>query len=127
MRNLIVGVVCFLAIGAMTVNLAAAQKGQGKGKAQASQKKGQKGKGAQGQGNGMNASTIAARMIQRFDKNGDKALNVQELAAALQNMRDQRRSGQAGPGKGGPGKSKGKGGPGKGKGGPGKGKTGTGK
>ncbi|MFK7819650.1 MAG: hypothetical protein AB8G99_13105 [Planctomycetaceae bacterium] len=118
MRNLIIALTCSLALGTVSVNLSnAAQKG--KNQAQQSQKKQKKGgKGKSGQGK--NPSTVAARMIQQHDRNGDKALNLQELTAALTEMQE-RRSQSRGSDKGGKGKGGAKGKGGKGKGGKGKG------
>ncbi len=115
MRNLIIALVCSLTLGTVSVALSSpAQKGKGNKAQQGQKKNGQKGKGGQGR---MDPSAMAARMIQQFDKNGDKSLNVRELTTALTTMRERR--GQAG--KGGMGKGKG-GGPAKGKAGQGKGK-----
>lgn len=114
MKNLLVAIACFVVLGLVAVDVSAGQNGKGKGKkSNASQKKGQKGQGAQ-----QDSGQLAALMIQRFDRNGDRALNVQELSQAITAMREQRRNGQ---GKGGAG-NRGKGGKGKGKGGKGKGK-----
>lgn len=129
MRNLIVGIICFAGIGAMTVNLAIAQSGkQGTSQKKSGGKNGQKGKGGQGK---QDAGQMATRMIKDYDRNGDKSLNVQELTIALQKMREERSSrqqdGSGGKGRGGAGKG-GKGGPGKGgRGGKGKGGRGKGK
>ncbi len=135
MRNLMIGLLCAATVGFMTVSLSASQTEQDS-KPAAAQKKGKDG---QKKGQGANRRSrdpqqMAARMIQQFDKNGDKALNAQELAAALTAMRAQRGpdgrpgAGKGRPGKGGDAKGKGKGRPGdgKGKGGDGKGKGGDG-
>lgn len=143
MRNLVLAVLCSAAVGMMAVKLDAAPAQKVQKKPGSAQKKGfGKGQGGQkgqkGQrGQRMDPARIAARMIQQFDRNGDKALNVQELSAALKAMREQRGQRGSGAGKGGPGAGKGKGGPGKGgfgkgkggkaKGGQGKGGPGAGK
>lgn len=86
--------------------------------------KGPKG-GKGGKGGPPDVAQMATRLIQKFDKSGDGALNQQELVAALTAMREMRanggRPGQGGPGKGGPGQGKGGFGKGEGKGGFGKG------
>ena len=62
-----------------------------------------KGKGGKGKaaGGGMggpvvNAKALAKRMIAEFDKDGDKALNQEELAAAIQAMRASQDQGTVG-------------------------------
>ena len=42
-----------------------------------------------GEGGQFNMATIAAQLIQRFDRNGDRSLNLQELSAALTALRQQ--------------------------------------
>ena len=91
--------------------------GQGKGKGG----KGKGGAGGKGKGKGGDGTSrpdptqLAARLLSNFDKDGDKALNLQELTAALQAMSERRenggagKGGAAGKGKGGVGKGKGKG------------------
>jgi len=99
-------------------------KGGGAGKAKGA---GGKGKGGAGKGKGgpgtsrPDPAEFAARLLKEFDKDGDKALNIDELTAALTKMAERRgMQGQTGTGKGkgdGAGKGKGKGaGAGKGKG-----------
>lgn len=58
---------------------------------------GQAGKGA---GGPPSVGMMASKMIQQFDRNGDQALNAQELAAALTAMRENRGEGKKGPGGG---------------------------
>lgn len=82
----------------------------GKGKGEA---------GGQGKGTGgrMDPKRMAAQMLAKYDKDGDKALNEEELVAALTALAAQRgagRGGQSGKGKGGAGRG---GSQGKGKGG----------
>ena len=89
--------------------------------------KGGKGKGGAG-GPAADPETLAARMIQEFDKDGDKALNQQELTAAIRASHERAGQGKGGGAGGGKGKGGGAGG-GKGKGGGaggGKGKGGRG-
>ena len=97
------------------------------------EKAGQGQRGAAGQGQrGPSPAQMAMMMIHRFDRDGDKALNPQELTAALmaiqqQQMRGQGQQGQQGaggrgmkgPGGAAGGGKKGPGGAGGGKKGPG--------
>lgn len=95
--------------------------GKGKG---GSGGKGKGDGGGQGKGTGgrMDPKKMAAEMLAKYDKDGDKALNEQELVAALTALAAQRgsgRGGQGGAGGSGKGGSQGKGkggGGGKGKG-----------
>ncbi len=92
-------------------------------------------KGKRGDGNGGNQDRaqrgqrdpqeMVKRMIQQFDKNGDKALDAKELLAMFTQMRQGR--GQGGPQRGQGGPQGGQGRPQRGKGGPGQGKGGQGK
>ncbi len=87
--------------------------------------KGKSAQGQGGQGGPPSPAAMAARMIQKFDRDGDKALNEQELTAAFTAMRQMRAHGGK-PGQGGGkgnfgGKAAGKG---KGKGAGGKSKKG---
>lgn len=119
-----------VAVLTVTTTFAIAQPGGG------AAGKGPKG-GKGGKGGPPDPAQFAARLIEKFDKSGDGALNQQELTAALTAMREMRanggRPGQGGPGqgKGGFGKGQGKGGFGKGEGkggfGKGEGKGGFGK
>lgn len=95
-----------------TVALGDEEAGGGKGK-------GGKGKGdGKGKGEGrMDPKRMAAQMLEKFDKDGDKALNEQELVAALTAFVERGRGGADGAGKGKGGDGKGKG-AGKGKGTP---------
>lgn len=107
--KLLAGGAAAAAIPAMSsVVLAQGPGGQGKGKGGGG--KGQVG-GGKGKGGRPEPAQMAATMIQQHDKDGDDALNLQELTAALQAMRDRM---QAGKGKGGPGGQGGFGGKGKG-------------
>lgn len=112
-------VISSIALGA-TPQVGQGKGGGGKGKGGGGKGKGGGGKGkgnGQGQGgangNNRDAAEMAKRMIAQFDKDGDRALNVQELALALTAMRQRR--GNMGEGKGsqagqnGAGKGKGKG------------------
>tara|TARA_B100001939_G_scaffold146845_1_gene127266 strand:- start:197 stop:706 length:510 start_codon:yes stop_codon:yes gene_type:complete len=95
--------------------------GKGKGKGGQGGQQGKGGFGGKGGGPGgqMDPKRLAAMFIQRYDKDGDKALNAQELEAALTGMMQRMRGGrggQGGPGRGGFGQGKGGFG-GKGKGG----------
>lgn len=111
-----------VALGDEEADGAKGKGGKGKGG------KGQDGKGdAGGQGKGtrgrMDPKKMAADMLAKYDKDGDKALNEQELVAALTAMFQGRgsRNGAEGQGKGGT-QGKGQaGGKGKGEGGKGKG------
>ena len=94
----------------------------GKGKGEGGKGKGQMPGGESG-GIGRDPSELAKRLVAEFDKDGDKALSVRELTAALTAMRERRGSmeggdpsGMQGKGKGGAGKGKGAEGKGKGKG-----------
>jgi len=78
---------------------------------------GKPGPGKQGQGGGKDPARMAQRMIEHHDKNGDGALNAQELAAALTAMREMRqKGGRPGAGGGKDGAAGRKGGAGGGKG-----------
>lgn len=112
-----------VALGDEEANGGKGSKGKGgKGKGDG----GGQGKGADGQGKGsgrkMDPKKMAAEMLAKYDKDGDKALNEAELVAALTAMAEQRgaRGGQDGGGRGkggGGGTGKGSaGGTGKGKG-----------
>ena len=120
MRHLVFAVASFVALAGLAVSTPSAQADQ-KGKKPG---QGQKGKGQKGQmGQRPNPAAIAVKMIEKFDRNGDRALNAKELTAALTAMREQR--GNRG---GGPGQGAGKGGAGRGgKGGAGKGPGRSGK
>lgn len=123
LSKLLVGGAALVALPAMsTVALGqdetdgAAGKGGGKGEA------GGKGKGQAG--GRMDPKQMATEMLAKFDKDGDKKLNLEELVAALTAQAQQRGAGQGdGKGKGGAqgegkGSSQGEGkGKGKGKGG----------
>ena len=117
LRNLLAGGAALVAVPARSTYALGAD-------AAAPAGKGGKGKGGAG-GPAADPETLAARMIQEFDKDGDKALNQEELTAAIRASHE-----RAGQGKGGgAGGAKGKGGGGKGKGGGaggGKGKGGRG-
>lgn len=98
--------------------------GQGKGgQGKGGQGKGGQGKGGQGGkggGSRMDPKKMAAEMLKKYDKDGDKALNEKELVAALTAMMKERQQGQGGGGQGrgkGGGQGNGGGGQGKGKGG----------
>lgn len=84
--------------------------------------KGGKGKGGRG-GPVEDTETIAARMIREFDKDGDSALNQEELAEAIKAAHERARQahgkggGKGGGAAGGKGKGGGTAGGGKGKGG----------
>ncbi len=89
--------------------------GKGKAGAGGKGKGGAAGKGKGGEGTSRpDPAQLAARLLSNFDKDGDKALNLQELTAALQSMSERRENGGAGKG-GAAGKGKG-GAAGKGKG-----------
>lgn len=83
------------------------------GDPQAAQKPAGKGKrGARNGGGGGKAPSpaeLAARLIREFDKDGDKALNVAELAKAIDAL-PKMRGGRGNRGAGGAGRGKGKGG-----------------
>ena len=100
--------------------------GKGKGGAGGAKGKGKggAGKGDMGQGGGRMPEPyeMAARMITQFDKDGDKALNAEELTAALTAMRERMTGRGKGIASGDAGAGKGKGGAGKGKGADGAGK-----
>ena len=82
-------------------------KGRGKGKGKGDGKG--KGKG-KGKGDHPDPARLAARLIAAHDKDGDKALNLDELTAALKALHERRMEGKGkGKGKGGEGKGKGKG------------------
>jgi hypothetical protein len=103
--KLLVGGATVVALPAMsTVVLGQdGQKGAGKGK-------GGKGKGdggGKGKGGMRDPAKMAAMLIKNFDKDGDKALNQKELAAALTEMAKQRGGGKGKGGAGGKGKGKG--------------------
>lgn len=126
MRNLVFAVASLVALSGLALSTPTAQaeqKGNKPGQGQKGQKgqNGQKAQGKRGQAQRPEPAAIAAKMIQNFDRNGDKALNAQELAAALTSMRDQRGNRGAGPGQ------SGRGGKGMGKGGQGKGRAGRGR
>lgn len=97
-------------------------KGKGKGKGgQGGKGKGKGGGKGKGQGGRPDAAILAAQLIQVFDRDRDGALNLRELALALEALGQRNRGeGFFGKGKGGgfQGKGKGKGGgfQGKGKG-----------
>ena len=96
-------------------------KGEGKGGAAGKGKGGEAGKGKGTDGGMPDPAKMAARMIEKFDQDGDKALNERELVAALTEMAKMRAQGAAGKGKGPGGAAAGKGkgalgGKGKGKG-----------
>ncbi len=77
------------------------QEGPGRGQAGGAGKGGDAGKGKggfEGKGGMMDPEIMAARMIEQFDKDGDKALNKKELAAALKMMMERRGGGMAGKG-----------------------------
>ena len=102
LRNLLAGGAALVAVPAMSTYALGADAAAPGGK----------GKGGAG-GPAADPETLAARMIQEFDKDGDKALNQEELTAAIRASHE-----RAGQGKvGGAGGGKGKGGGGKGKGG----------
>lgn len=118
--KLLAGGAAAAAIPAMSsVVLAQGPDGQGRGKGGGGKGKGGggKGKGVGGKGKGgpPEPAQLAAMLIKHHDKDGDGALNLEELTAALQAMRARMQSGK---GKGGPG-GQGPGGQGKGKGGQG--------
>ena len=77
-----------------------AGKGQKDGKAR-------QGRAARGpQGGGQDSQQMVARMLQRFDQNGDQKLDSTELAALLTSLRERRgmgRGNEAGAGRPGPG------------------------
>ena len=136
LTKLLAGGAAAAALPAMSSVALAADGPQGAGNGGKGGKgKGGAGKGGQGKGGAgnRNPDEIAARWIEEFDGDGDGALNVRELTAALEAMAERRAAGPGAGGSeipGGPGKGKGgagKGGPGAGKGGPGRGKGGAGK
>ncbi len=98
--KLITGGATVAAIPAMS-SMALAQGGAGRGKG--------KGGGAKGQGGRPDPAQMAAMLLKQHDRDGDGALNLQELTAALQAMRERRSGGRKG--KGGQGGAGGKGGP----------------
>lgn len=118
LAKLLAGGAAMAALPAMSSVALADEAGNGQGKGKGGKGKGAdgqgKGKGGQGKGagGGRNPQQMAAQMISKFDKDGDKALNEQELVAALTAMAQQRAERAGGQGKGG----QGKGGQGKGKG-----------
>jgi len=119
-----------VAVFSMLASMAIAQRAAPQGQRGAA---GQGQRGAAGQGQrGPSPAQMAMMMIHRFDRDGDKALNPQELTAALmaiqqQQMRGQGQQGQQGaggrgmkgPGGAAGGGKKGPGGAGGGKKGPG--------
>jgi len=111
MRHLVFAVASFVALAGLAVSTPSAQadqKGKKPGQGQGQKgKMGQKGQQAQ-RGQRPNTGAIAAKMIEKFDRNGDRALNAKELTAALTAMREQRGN------RGGPGQGAGKGGAGRG-------------
>jgi hypothetical protein len=120
LRNLLAGGAALVAVPAMSTYALGAD-------AAAPAGKGGKGKGGAG-GPAADPETLAARMIQEFDKDGDKALNQAELTAAIRASHERAGQGKGGGAGGGKGKGGGAGG-GKGKGGGaggGKGKGGRG-
>jgi hypothetical protein len=120
LRNLLAGGAALVAVPAMSTYALGAD-------AAAPAGKGGKGKGGAG-GPAADPETLAARMIQEFDKDGDKALNQQELTAAIRASHERAGQGKGGGAGGAKGKGGGAGG-GKGKGGGaggGKGKGGRG-
>lgn len=74
--------------------------------------------GQQGGPQAARAMQMAQRMVQQFDRDGDQALNAQELAFAMMQMQAQGGGPQGGPGGNGPGMN-GPGGNGFGQAGPG--------
>lgn len=128
LTKLLTGGAALAALPAMsTMALGDEQAAGGKGKGGGGKGKGGEA-GGQGKGRGggrqMDPKKMAAEMLAKYDKDGDKALNEAELVAALTAMVKQRggqqRGGQQGGGKGKGGG--GTGGSGKGKGGGGRGK-----
>jgi hypothetical protein len=120
LRNLLAGGAALVAVPAMSAYALGAD-------AAAPAGKGGKGKGGAG-GPAADPETLAARMIQEFDKDGDKALNQEELTAAIRASHERAGQGKGGGAGGAKGKGGGAGG-GKGKGGGaggGKGKGGRG-
>ena len=114
LSKLITGGATVAAIPIMS-SAALAQGGPGKGRGRAGGAKGQGG-GGRGQGNRPDPAQIAAMLIKQYDRDGDGALNQQELAAALKGMRERMAGGRQG--RGGPGGQGGFGGKGGGRGGP---------
>ncbi len=98
--KLLTGGAAAAAIPAMS-SLALAQGGAGKGRG--------KGGGQKGKGGRPDPAQLAAMLIKQHDRDGDGALNLRELTAALQAMRERRSGGRKG--KGGQGGAGGKGGP----------------
>jgi hypothetical protein len=124
LQQLLTGGAAAAALPVMSTVALGAGNGQGAGKGKGG--KGLEGKGGKGKGEGgpPDPAKMAAMLLQKFDRDGDKALNERELTAALTEMAKRRSEGGQGKGKGaGEGKGKGAagGGQGKGKGG-GKGK-----
>ena len=113
LRGMLAGGAAVAALPAMST-VALAQVGGGKGKggkgkgAGGKGKGGPGGKGRPGEGDRPSPEQLAARMIERHDKDDAGKLNAEELTAALTEMMS-RRGGQGGPGGAGQGKGKGKG------------------
>jgi hypothetical protein len=108
LRNLLAGGAALATVPAMSAYALGAD-------AAAPAGKGGKGKGGAG-GPAADPEALAARMIQEFDKDGDKALNQEELTAAIRASHERAGQGKGGGAGGGKGKGGGAGG-GKGKGG----------
>lgn len=90
------------------------------------QARGQRPGGGQGRpGAGMDPAQMVARMMQQFDKDGDKKLDLTELTALLTEMRN-RRGGMQRGGRGGPGAGQGRSRDGQGRPAGGKGRRGGG-
>ena len=70
---------------------------------------GKGGKGKGGKGDRPDPAEMAKMMIKKFDKNGDNALDADELTAALKELMSRRGGKGGGKGKGGKGKGKGDG------------------
>lgn len=90
---------------------------QGKGGFAGKGQGGMQGKGKGGMSGGADPAAMAAKLLQEYDKDGDQALNLKELTAALQSLSERRGNMGAGKGNGLAGKgSGGFAGKGKGKG-----------
>lgn len=89
-------------------------KGRGKGKPAAGQRdgegrQGKPGQGRPGPGGDRDPAQFIARMLEQFDKDGDKKLDLRELTALFTAMRERRENGGRPPGAAGPGRGQGEG------------------
>ncbi len=96
-----------LALAVFTVNVSADEAGKGKGKKRGAAAQGERGGNQGGPRGGMDQrdpAQLVGRMMSQFDKDGDEKLDVTELTALMQSLRE-RRGGQAGGPRGGAGQA----------------------